>query len=228
MLKYLNGVNNNNMNGIFDDFTTWKNNAIQKLPGPIKAAVNAAGNVAKAGFTVSFFTMRTAFLGLVNVNSAGLAEVLERAIRKDTGKIKNFWQDWGGNYNTLVEAVNKGIRAGQPGRPTPISITGMGAITLAAAGAVVTPMLASLALVINAIKGSSQADKDAVKNAEAGGTAAGQNAAATGTLPAGTTPVITLPASALPAAALPSSNLPLIIGGIAVLGLGAFLIMKKK
>ena len=89
-------------------------------------------------------------------------------------------------------------------------------------------MLASLALVINAIKGSSQADKDAVKNAEAGGTAAGQNAAATGTLPAGTTPVITLPASALPASALPSSNLPLIIGGIAVLGLGAFLIMKKK
>ena len=140
------------------------------------------------------------------------------------GKIKNFWQDWGGNYNTLVEAVNKGIRAGQPGRPTPISI----GITLAAAGAVVTPMLASLALVINAIKGSSQADKDAVKNAEAGGTAAGQNAAATGTLPAGTTPVITLPASALPASALPSSNLPLIIGGIAVLGLGAFLIMKKK
>ena len=223
MLNYLNGVNNNNMNGLFDDFTTWKNNAIQKLPAPIKAAVNAAGNVAKAGFTVSFFTMRTAFLGLVNVNSAGLAEVLERAIRKDTGKIKNFWQDWGGNYNTLVEAVNKGIRAGQPGRPTPISI----GITLAAAGAVVTPMLASLALVINAIKGSSQADKDAVKNAEAGGTAAGQNAAATGTLPAGTTPVITLPASAS-ASALPSSNLPLIIGGIAVLGLGAFLIMKKK
>lgn len=226
MLKYLNGINNNNMNGILNDFTTWKNNAIQKLPTPIKAAINTAGNVAKAGFTVSFLTMRTAFLGLVNVNSLGLAEVLERAIRKDTDKIKNFWQGWGGNYNVLVEAVNKGIKAGQPGRPTPISITGMGAITLTAAAAVVTPMLTSLALVINAINGTSQADKDAVKNAAAAGTAAGQTAAATGTLPAGTTPVITLPASALPTSV--NSNLPLIIGGIAVLGLGAFLIMKKK
>lgn len=222
MLKYLNGINNNNMNGLLDDFTTWKNNAIQKLPTPIKAAINTAGNVAKAGFTVSFVTMRTAFLGLVNVNSLGLAEVLERAIRRDTAKIKNFWQSWGGNYNVLVEAVNKGIRAGEPGRPKPISI----GITLAAAGAVVTPMLSSLALVITAIKGTSQTDKDAVKNAAASGTAAGQNAAATGTLPAGTTPVITLPSSALPTSV--NSNLPLIIGGVAVLGLGAFLIMKKK
>ena len=226
MLNYLNGVNNNNMNGIFDDFTTWKNNAIQKLPGPIKAAVNAAGNVAKAGFTVSFFTMRSAFIGLVNVNAAGLAEVLERAIRKDTAKMKIFWQDWGGNYNSLVEAVNKGIRAGEPGRPTAISINGNLGIALETALATVTPILASLATIIKAI-GGSKADENAAKNAGAAGTAAGQNAAATGTLPAGTTPVVTLPATYLPPTTV-NSNLPLIIGGIAVLGLGAFLIMKKK
>ena len=68
MLKYLNGVNNNNMNGIFDDFTTWKNNAIQKLPTPVRNAVNAAGNFATATFTVTFFAMRNAFLLLVNAN----------------------------------------------------------------------------------------------------------------------------------------------------------------
>lgn len=225
MLKYLNGVNNNNMNGLLDDFTTWKNNAIQKLPTPIKAAINTAGNVAKATFTVSLLPMRSAFLGLVNVNSLGLAEVLERAIRKDTAKVKIFWEDFGGNYNALINEVNKGIKAGQPGRPTPISITGMGALTVAAA-AIVTPILTSLALLIKSINGS-QSDQDAVKNAAAAATAAAQNAAATGTLPAGTTTGITLPASYLPPTTV-NSNLPLIIGGVAVLGLGAFLIMKKK
>jgi hypothetical protein len=226
MLKYLNGVNNNNMDqfgNIFDDFTTWKNNAIQQLPAPIKAAVNAAGNAAKATFTVTFFAMRQAFLGLVNVNSLGLAEVLERAIKNDPAKIKIFWQDFGGDPKALATAVNNGIKAGQPGRPTAVTL----GITLLAAAAIVTPMLTSLALVINAIKGTPQADKDALKNAGDAGKKAGQDGAATGTLPAGTTTGITLPASYLPPTTV-NSNLPLIIGGVAVLGLGAFLIMKKK
>ena len=232
MLKYLNGVNNNNINGIFDDFTTWKNNAIQKLPGPIKAVVNAAGNVAKATLTVSALAMRSAFLGLVNVNSLGLAEVLERAIRKDSNKIKIFWTDWGGtSFNALVDAVNNGIKAGQPGRPSKIVVSGIGALTLAAAAAIVTPMLTALALVIKSIGGSSS-DEKAVKDAAAAGTAAGQEGAAAGTLPPDVGVGITLPASSLPASALPASalksNLPLIIGGIAVLGLGAFFLMKKK
>jgi hypothetical protein len=226
MLKYLNGVNNNNMNGIFDDFTTWKNNAIQNLPTPIKNAVNAAGSAARATFTVTFFAMRAAFLGLVNVNATGLAEVLERAIRKDAPKIKIFWESYGGTWQGLIDAVNNGIKAGQPGRPTKI-IAGLG-MGVEAAIALVTPILTSLAVIIKAIGGSSS-DEKAVKDAAAAGTAAGQAGAASGTLPAGTTTGITLPASALPASALPTtSNLPLIIGGIAVLGLGAFLIMKKK
>lgn len=228
MLKYLNGVNNNNMDqfgNIINDFTTWKNNAIQKLPTPIKNVINAAGNAAKATFTVSLFAMRSAFLGLVNVNAGHVAELLEKCIRRNSPKSKIFWEDFGGNYNALIVAVNNGIKAGQPGKATPISINGSIGIALEAALAIVTPILISLIKLIKETGGTPQeeADAKALKDKAA---ADAQKAAAGGTLPTGTTTGITFPDAALPATV--NSNLPLIIGGVAVLGLGAFLIMKKK
>ena len=169
-------------------------------------------------------------LGFNQISQVRQGKVVELEIAEnDPAKIKIFWESYGGTWKGLIDAVNNGIKAGQPGRPSKIVVSGIGAITLAAAAALVTPMLTSLAVVISAIKGTPQADKDALKNAGDAGKAAGQAAAASGTLPAGTTTGITLPASALPASALPTtSNLPLIIGGIAVLGLGAFFLMKKK
>jgi len=224
MLKYLNGINNNNMNGLFDDFTTWKNNAIQKLPTPIKNVVNAAGNVAQAGAKVSFVAMRSAFLFLVNNNAIGLAEKVEGCIRRDRAKTKIFWENYGGEFSKLIEAVNNGIRAGQPGRPSKVS--GSFGITVEAAILLVTSLLGSLAALIKATKGPDK-DVKAIDDLEKKGVDDIKKGATDDTLPPGITPIITLPASALPAAGL-KSNLPLIIGGIAVLGLGAFFLMKKK
>jgi len=218
MLNYLNGINNNNMNGVLDKFTTWKNNAIQKLPAGVKNLVDKAGNTAQVGVKIAQIPMRSAFLTLISLNAFNLAGRMETAIRKDKLKSKNFWLNFGGTYADLVKAVNTGIKAGQVGKPTPLALSGnLGAIGLEAGILLATPIIIAL---IGLLKNLGENTKD-VEDLAKNGKASAQDGASSGTLPEGATPVVTIPSTL-------KSNTPLIIGGVAVLGLGAYFLMKKK
>ena len=240
MLNYLNGVNNTNMNGIFDKFTTAKNNAIQKLPPIIKKAVDTGSKVAEIGVKIATTPMRLAFLGLVRVNALHVAENLESAIRRNRTAVLNWWKDFGGDFNELLEITNLGIKAGESGKAQ--RLTGMGVVvatTTAVATATAVPITTSLfALLkkigVEAVTGSAKALADQGKTALTNAITKGIN------LPKGVTPAVvvstpkattTAQTPTTPTAEAPTekkSNMPLIIGGIAVLGLGAFFLLKKK
>ena len=238
MLNYLNGVNNTNMNGIFDKLTTAKNNAIQKLPPVIKKAIDTGGKVAEIGVKIATTPMRLAFLGLVRLNALHVAENLEKAIRTDRNKVLNWWKDFGGDFSELLEVTNLGIKAGENGKSQ--RLTGMGVVvatTTAVATATAVPITTSLfALLKNigveAVTGSAKALAEQGKSALTNAITKGIN------LPKGVTPavVISTPTATTPTATTPTteattekkSNMPLIYGGLAVLGLGAYFLLKKK
>ena len=239
MLNYLNGVNNTNMNGIFDKFTTAKNNAIQKLPPIIKKAVDTGSKVAEIGVKIATTPMRLAFLGLVRVNALHVAENLESAIRRNRTAVLNWWKDFGGDFNELLEITNLGIKAGESGKAQ--RLTGMGVVvatTTAVATATAVPITTSLfALLkkigVEAVTGSAKALADQGKTALTNAITKGIN------LPKGVTPAVVVSTPKVPTTAPTTaptieattekkSNMPLIIGGIAVLGLGAFFLLKKK
>jgi len=236
MLNYLNGVNNTNMNGIFDKFTTAKNNAIQKLPPAIKKAVDTGGKIAQVGAKISFAVVRGSFLAIVRINFLHVAENLEKAIRADRNKVKNWWEDFGGDFNELLEITNLGIKAGESGKAS--KLTGALGDPVTAAAATATPATTSfLALLksigVEAVKGSAKALADQGKTALTNIITKGIN------LPKGVTPAVVVSTPKAPTTATTTaptieattekkSNMPLIIGGIAVLGLGAFFLLKKK
>jgi LPXTG-motif cell wall-anchored protein len=239
MLNYLNGVNNTNMNGIFDKFTTAKNNAIQKLPPVIKKAIDTGGKVAEIGVKIATTPMRLAFLGLVRVNALHVAENLESAIRRNRTSVLNWWKDFGGDFNELLEITNLGIKAGESGKASKLTGSLGEPVTIAVATATATPVTASLfALLKNigveAVTGSAKALAEQGKTALTNAITKGIN------LPKGVTPAVVVSTPKAPTTApTPTattteattekkSNMPLIIGGIAVLGLGAFFLLKKK
>lgn len=255
MLNYLNGVNKTNMNGLLDKFTTLKNNAIQKLPPAIKKAVDAGGKVAQVGVKISLAPMRSAFLGLIRLNALHVAENVEKAIRKDRKKVENWWFDFGGDMKELINITNLGIKAGQPGKAQ--ALKGLGSLVVAGgATAVSAPILTSLVdllkkIGVDAVKdlGKAAVDtgkkalEDSAKKLADEAKKALTDALNTGKLPVGVTPTVlvapkgadttqptktTEVAPTTQTATEKKSNMPLIIGGIAVLGIGAFFLLKKK
>jgi|GEM_PF-3781310 len=91
---------------------------------------------------------RAAFLILVAANAFKLGDKLAEGYRKDPNKIKGWWSRFGGEWNALVQAVNK--RAKQP----------IG-FTLTAAIATATPILIAAKKLIDELglfKGSSDQD----------------------------------------------------------------------
>jgi LPXTG-motif cell wall-anchored protein len=249
MLNYLNGVKNTNMNGLLDKFTTLKNNAIQQLPPVIKKAVDAGGAVASVGVKISLIAVRASFLAIVRVNFLHVAENLELAIRKDRNKVKNWWQDFGGNFDELLNITNLGIKAGESGKAS--KLTGsLGADPASAAAVTATPITSSFVILLKSLavtavtagvtaltKGITSSADELVDKGKKGLTDALNN----GTLPSGASgTVIIAPPGANPlqpvtptpieptTATEKKSNMPLIIGGIAVLGIGAFFLLKKK
>lgn len=248
MLNYLNGVNNTNMNGLLDKFTTAKNNAIQKLPPVIKKAVDAGGKVAEIGVKISATPMRAAFLLLVRTNALHVAENLEKAIRKDRNRVLNWWKDFGGDFTELLDITNLGIKAGEKGKATRLTGSSLGVVVATAAAATAVPVTTSLvallkSLGIEAIKEVAAQGKAAVVDSAKDLVTQGKNnlttALNTGKLPTGVTPAVIIKPAATTTATTPTtttettetsekSNMPLIIGGIAVLGLGALFLLKKK
>lgn len=92
---------------------------------------------------------RAAFLILVAANAFKLGDKLAEGYRKDPNKIKGWWSRFGGEWNALVQAVNK--RAKQP----------IGSVSLTAAIATATPILIAAKKLIDELglfKGSSDQD----------------------------------------------------------------------
>jgi LPXTG-motif cell wall-anchored protein len=256
MLNYLNGVKNTNMNGLISKITTLKNNAIQKLPPVIKQAVDTGGKVASVGVKIATTPMRVAFLGLVRVNTLHLAENVEKAIRKDRSAVLNWWKDFGGDFNELLNITNLGIKAGEKGKASKLTGSLGEPVTIAAATATATPVTASLLALLKKI--GADAVKDAVQSSVTQGKTALVDSVKAivdkgktnltdlvnkGNLPKGvTTTLLVTPKGAdttqptkttevaptTETATEKKSNMPLIIGGIAVLGLGALFLLKKK
>ena len=256
MLNYLNGVNNTNMNGLLDKFTTLKNNAIQKLPPAVKKVVDAGGKVAQVGVKIATTPMRVAFLGLVRVNALHVAENVEKAIRKDRNAVLNWWKDFGGDFNELLNITNLGIKAGEKGKASKLTGSLGEPVTIAVATATATPVTASLLALLKKI--GADAVKDVVQSSVTQGKQALVSSAQAivdkgkgaltdlvnkGNLPKGvTTTLLVTPKGAdttqptkttevaptTETATEKKSNMPLILGGIAVLGIGAFFLLKKK
>lgn len=255
MLNYLNGVKNTNMNGLITKFTTLKNNAIQKLPPAVKKVVDAGGKVASVGVKIATTPMRLAFLGLVRVNALHVAENVERAIRKNRNAVLNWWKDFGGDFNELLNITNLGIKAGEKGKASKLTGALGEPVTIAVATATATPVTASLLALLKKI--GADAVKDVVQSSVTQGKQALVNSAQSivdkgkgaltdlvnkGNLPKGVTttllvtpkgadttqPTKTTEVTPTETGTEKKSNMPLIIGGIAVLGLGALFLLKKK
>jgi hypothetical protein len=252
MLNYLNGVESSQINGkLLDKFTTLKNNAIQKLPPKVLTAVNTAGKVASVGVKIVVAPMRLAFLGLVRLNTLHVAENLEKAIRKDRTKVMNWWKDFGGDFNELLKITNLGIKAGEKGKAQKLTGSNLGLVVAtgtAVATATATPVLTSLVALlknigVEAVKGSADALVKAGKDKLTDSLNKGEK------LPDVTTAVVIeqpkvegsteVPKTKAdktaedvdpiaPIVDIKKSNMPLIIGGIAGLGLLAYFLMKKK
>jgi hypothetical protein len=250
MLNYLNGVNNSQINGkLLDKFTTLKNNAIQKLPPKVLQAVNTAGKVANVGVKIAVGPSRIAFLALVRANALGVAENVEKAIRKDRTKVMNWWKDFGGDFNELLNITNLGIKAGQKGKAQKLTGSLGEPVTIAVATATATPVTVSLLALlknigVEAVKGSADALATAGKNALTD--ALNKGTKLPDVAPAlvieqpkveGSTEVPKPKADKTTEDVDPiapivdagkKSNMPLIIGGVAGLGLLAYFLMKKK
>lgn len=56
--------------------------------------------------SVVSFTSRQAFLAIVSFNSFNLGKAIAKGIIKDRQKIKNFWENIGGDFDALLRAVN--------------------------------------------------------------------------------------------------------------------------
>jgi hypothetical protein len=249
MLNYLNGVQSSQINGkLLNKFTTLKNNAIQKLPPKVLKAVNTAGKVANVGVKIAVGPMRIAFLALVRANALGVAENLEKAIRKDRNRVLNWWKDFGGDFNELLKITNLGIKAGQKGKAQKLTGSLGEPVTLAVATATAVPVTTSLVALlksigVEAVKGSADALVKAGKDKLTDTLNKGEK------LPDVTTAVVIEQPKVEGSTEVPKakadktaedvdpiapivdtkkSNMPLIIGGIAGLGLLAYFLTKKK
>jgi hypothetical protein len=66
-----------------------------------------SGDDPKALPKISLAPARGAFLGLVALNFRGLATRLDQAIKKDSQKVREFWNKLGGDFSKLKENVDK-------------------------------------------------------------------------------------------------------------------------
>lgn len=107
----------------------------------------AADTIKKAGKVVLKFAAapaRNSFLLLVDVNFTGIATKLSDALKKNANGVARFWSSAGGDINALKKAIEKGAKKKR--------ILGIGAVpALAAPVAAATPILVKLAEFLKSI-----------------------------------------------------------------------------
>jgi len=131
-----------------------------------KAAKKAAGDDPKGLPKITLAPARGAFLGLVALNFRGIASRLDQAIKKDSKKVREFWNKLGGDFSKLKENVDK--NKGKKPLLGAKGIDGIGtfyeyyisesfigvepATTAAAAAATASPILLALEKLFKALK----------------------------------------------------------------------------
>ena len=164
MLKYLNGLNQQNNNYMNDYEMTEVGKIKIKVPPVIKKAGEKAlsklppkaqqsvkkvtEQIKKAGANIKTATKkmnlatiplapsRTAFLGLVRLNALKLADKLIEAENKKPGSVQELWKKMGGDWNVLKNTINAGAKAGK--------LSGVGAVDVAAVLAAATPIVVAV------------------------------------------------------------------------------------
>ena len=93
-----------------------------------KSIKDAAEEVKKKGgqriAKIGLAPARASFLAAVNLNVLKLATKLSKLWKKNPGKIKEFWSNFGGEPDKLKRAIEKGSKQALSGLGEPITLTG--------------------------------------------------------------------------------------------------------
>jgi hypothetical protein len=252
MLKYLNGLNQQNNNYMNDYEMTEVGKIKLKIPPVVKKASEKAlsklppkaqqsvkkvtEQIKKAGANIKTATKkmnlatiplapsRTAFLGLVRLNALKLANKIVEAETKSPGKVEALWKKLGGDWNVLKNTVNAGSKAGK--------LSGLGDPSLATAIASATPILVAVTKLLKELNVAT--GKELEQGVEEGKIALESNpdvlkTAGVDVAEGGSGVTVSRPtgeASTTETTTTTGKNmLPIIIGAGA---LGVFLLMRKK
>lgn len=184
MLKYLNGINQQN-NNYMNDYEISEvgkvklklkvppvvkkatEKAISKLPPKAQAQVKKITNeIKKAGANIKTATKkmnlatiplapsRTAFLGLVRVNALKLADKLIQAENKQPGSVQALWKKVGGDWNVLKNTINLGAKSGK------LSGLGTDPATVTAILAAATPIVVAVTSLLSKLNLRKKEQKD--------------------------------------------------------------------
>lgn len=173
---------------------------------------------------ISMVASRGAFLGAVSKNLFNLATRLTQLNEKNPNAVPNFWKDFGGEMKPLNKAIEKGLAFKKKRAEKKAKKKGESIGELYTAATIVAICVPILTAVLSLFK-KNKSDKKGDDANDDGNIQALKTALQT-----------TTPEKIIQSASKEQkqgetglmSNKPLLIGGLAVLGLGAYMIMKKK
>jgi len=210
MIAYLNGVSH------MGKAKKSKKERKAKLKEKVKKGLKVVGKVGLA-------PARAGFLLAVDMNVLKVAKRLAQAYNKHPEEIKKFWTKFGGDFDKLKKAINKGAKANINGtKPSEMGIATEAAIASA------TPIIIAIVKLFSSLKTDQAGDADGDK--------AGINDLGTELLTGGDAKVVTKDASGNEETLTDPaedkgglmSNKPLLIGGALALAVGGYFLLKKK
>jgi len=187
----------------------------EKLKEKVKKGVKVVGKVGLA-------PARAGFLLAVDKNVLKVAKRLAQAYAKHPEEIKKFWTKFGGDFDKLKKAINKGAKANINGvHPSELGIVAETAIASA------TPIIIAIVKLFKSLKTDQAGDDTEDKS--------GINDLGTELLTGGEAKVVTKDASGNEETLSDPeekggimSNKPLLIGGALALAVGGYFLLKKK
>jgi hypothetical protein len=175
---------NQNVEGWFSDAVKSVTKAVKKTTSSVVQAVkdpakafkdakksitdvakSVVKSVSSGAKKVALAPVRGAFLGLLALNVKNLAKKVKLAIDTDPNKMKNFWENWGGDFNQLVETSRFGstkkmigyisqdeyYKSPQHNIGEPITLTAV-AVKVATAGPIIVAILKNIKEIIGTKK----------------------------------------------------------------------------
>lgn len=205
------------LNGLSEMGKSKKNKAAKKakLKAKLKKGLKVVGKVGLA-------PARAGFLLATDMNVLKVAKRMAQAYEKHPEEIKKFWEKFGGNFDKLKKAINKGAKANINGvRPCEMGI----AIEAAIASA--TPIIIAVVKLFKSLKTDKAGDDTEDKT--------GINDLGTELLTGGDAKVVTKDAAGKEETLSDPdekgglmSNKPLLIGGALAIAVGGYFLLKKK
>lgn len=205
------------LNGLSEMGKPKKNKAAKKakLKAKLKKGLKVVGKVGLA-------PARAGFLLATDMNVLKVAKRLAQAYEEHPEQIKKFWEKFGGDFDKLKKAINKGAKTNINGiRPSEMGIA------LEAAIASATPIIIAVVKLFKSLKTDKEGDDAEDKK--------GINDLGTELLTGGDAKVVTKDAAGKEETISEPdekgglmSNKPLLIGGALALAVGGYFLLKKK